>query len=182
MKTLLLGAGRRRERIVADFAAMTVEIKPFAGEVVTLDVNTDHKPDIVHDLNIRPLPFADNEFDEIHAYEVLEHVGRQGDYKSFFEEFCEYWRILKPGGLLVGTCPHYMNVWAWADPSHTRVLPVETFVFLSQDQYAKQVGISPMSDFRYLYKADFNTKMTMMIGGVQAFFVLEAVKPSRISK
>ena len=66
------------------------------GELITLDINGDHKPDIIWDLNDRPLPFNDNEFDEIHFYEVIEHLGSQGDYKNFFKEFEEYWRILKP--------------------------------------------------------------------------------------
>jgi hypothetical protein len=30
--------------------------------------------DVVHDLNTFPYPFRDNEFDEILAYSILEHV------------------------------------------------------------------------------------------------------------
>ena len=57
------------------------------SNLTTLDYNSDHNPDIVHDLCKFPLPFEDNVFDEIHAYEVLEHTGQQGDYKFFFEQF-----------------------------------------------------------------------------------------------
>src|SRR5215831_67169 len=63
-------------------------------ELVTLDINPDHKPNVLHDLENLPLPFADDHFDEIHAYEVLEHVGKQGDYRFFFRQFEDFWRIL----------------------------------------------------------------------------------------
>jgi SAM-dependent methyltransferase len=183
MKTLLIGAGQRRDKVVIvkedekNYLAFT----PIEGEIVTLDINPDHHPDYLWDLNDRPLPFADNEFDEIHAYEVLEHVGRQGDYRSFFEEFAEYWRILKPGGRLIGTCPHHASEWAWGDPSHVRILTAGTFLFLSQAKYTELVGKTPMSDFRYLYKADFDIKARVNTGEGGLYFVLEAVKPSRIN-
>ena len=101
------------------------------------------------------LPFDENVFDEVHAYEVLEHTGTQGDYKFFFWQFSDFWRVLKPGGHLLATCPSRHSAWTWGDPSHTRILQKEQLVFLSQAQYEKQVGNTSMSDFRNIYKADF---------------------------
>jgi SAM-dependent methyltransferase len=149
MKELLLGCGSR-----------TVKDISFDGNkefvnVIRLDNNADHKPDVLHDLTKHPLPFSDNEFDEIHAYEVLEHLAYQGDYEFFFREFTEYARILKPGGFFMASCPTWNCEWAWGDPSHRRVISKASLVFLNQDEYKQQVGKTPMSDFRYLYKADF---------------------------
>ena len=141
-------------------------------EPVTLDINPEVKPDVVHDLNIRPLPFEDEQFDEIHAYEVLEHIGTQGDYEGFFEEFAEYSRILKPGGLLVGSCPRWDSIWAWGDPSHTRVLSSASFVFLNQEEYEKQQGKTSMTDFRRTWKHSFRLVFSD-IQGESWFFVLE---------
>ena len=143
--------------------------------LTTLDNNPGHKPDIVHDLNEIPLPFADNAFDEIHAYEVLEHVGGQGDYRFFFAQWEDFWRLLKPGGVFLGTVPLPTSVWAWGDPSHTRVLPRECFTFLSQENYEKQVGVTAMSDFRHIYKADFEIVYLQDIGECLGF-ALRAVK------
>jgi predicted SAM-dependent methyltransferase len=154
MKELVLGSGHKSAKIL-NTNGLDNYVNP-----VTLDINPDTNPEIVWDLNVRPLPFMDEEFDEIHAYEVLEHLGTQGDYKGFFEEFYEYWRILKPGGLLAGSCPNWNSIWAFGDPSHTRVLSSASFVFLSQDEYKKQIGKTAMSDFRSLWKGDFRLKFT----------------------
>lgn len=173
---LLLGCGSSRERrlVVAGRNGWT--------ELVTLDNNQDHRPDVLHDLEEFPYPFEDNTFDEIHAYEVLEHLGRQGDWRAFFRDFTELYRILKPGGYLAATCPSYKSIWAWGDPSHTRVITSGSLVFLDQNQYKVQVGKTAMSDFRFCYKADLPAAWVNMQGeeeGLGLEFVLRAVKPSR---
>ena len=76
MKELLMGCGSRTEKdIYID--------NPEFENVTRLDYNADHNPDVVWDLSVHPLPFNDEEFDEIHAYEVLEHLATQGDYEFF---------------------------------------------------------------------------------------------------
>jgi len=30
---------------------------------------------------------------------VLEHIAAQGDFEHFFQQFSDFWRILKPDGL-----------------------------------------------------------------------------------
>ena len=56
-------------------------------------------------------------------------------------------------------------MWAWGDPSHTRVITSGTLAFLSQRQYRSQVDGNPgpksaMSDFRPWYSADFEILRT----------------------
>jgi SAM-dependent methyltransferase len=173
-KELLIGAGSNRVKKLA------INGRQEWANLVTLDINADHKPDVVWNLENIPFPFDDNEFSEIHAYEVLEHTGQQGDYVFFFAQFSEFWRILKPGGCLIGTCPSKTSPWAWGDPSHKRIVQPENFVFLDQSEYVKQVGVTPMSDFRYLYNADF-TCIHRADDGTIFSFALQAVKPSRLS-
>ncbi len=173
-RELLIGCGRDlRKKIFA-------QGKESWSKLTTLDINPDHKPDIVWDLTQFPLPFEDNTFDEIHAYEVLEHTGAQGDYRFFFAQFSEFWRILKNNGYLIGTCPLPTSVWAWGDPSHTRILQKEQFIFLDQSEYEKQVGVTPMSDFRSIYKADFK-QISAHEKDDTLHFVLQAIKPSRLA-
>ena len=125
------------------------------SDLVTIDINPSHKPDVVWDLTKRPLPFEDNTFDEIHAYDVLEHLGRQGDWRAWFAQVSELWRILKPGGFLIGTVPAFNSPWAWGDPGHTRVITQGTLLMLSQDLYDAEVGKTNITDYRPFYKADF---------------------------
>ncbi len=167
---LLLGAGSNHAK------------KIFTGsdkwtKLVTLDFNDDHKPDVVHDLTKLPLPFEDNTFSEVHAYEVLEHTGQQGDFKFFFDQWSDFWRILKPGGLFAGTSPAANSRWAWGDPGHTRIVSPQSFVFLSQQQYKDQVGKTPMSDYRFCYKADFQP-LSLQEDEDTFYYVLVAIKPS----
>lgn len=148
-------------------------------DLITLDMNADHDPDVVHDLSDIPLPFPDSSMDEIHAYEVMEHVGRQGDWRFFFRQWSDFWRILKPGGFFCGTSPMPTSTWAWGDPGHTRIVSRESFVFLNQPQYDKQIGLTPMSDYRFCYQADFEPEHLEDRGGT-FIYILRAIKPSRL--
>lgn len=162
---LLMGCGSSRIKQLA------VDDNHKWNKLITLDINKDHNPDIVWDLNVRPLPFDDNYFDELHCYEVLEHLGKQGDYINFFEE---YWRILKPNGIFCFSVPKHDSEWAWGDPGHTRVINRGTLIFLDQDSY-KQVGKSPISDYRYLYKGDFKF-VHQQEQGIRNYFAIVAKK------
>lgn len=172
-RDLLLGFGSRRNRII------NVRRSEW-GHLVTLDNVASHNPSVLHNLREPRLPFDDNSFDELHAYEVLEHLGQQGDAETLFAQFSDYWRVLKPGGLLCASCPMWHSIWAWGDPSHTRIISPATLVFLDQTEYTRQIGKTAMSDFRHIYKADFRAVFAEA-GGDSFLFALEAVKPSRIS-
>ena len=169
-RELLIGCGSTRDK------RLSVDRKTEFDNLTTLDYNADHRPDVVWDLTDPiGLPFDANTFDEIHAYEVLEHTGAQGDYRFFFWQFSDFWRVLKPDGHLFATCPSRHSPWAYGDPSHTRIMQPEQLVFLSQASYAEQVGKTSMSDFRSIYKADFSV-VHCNDDGESFSFVLKAKK------
>lgn len=147
--------------------------------LVTLDYSLDCNPDVVHDLEDLPYPFEDETFDEIHAYEVLEHTGNQGDWIFFFAQFSELHRILKPDGLIFGTVPAWNSVWAFGDPSHKRIISNASLTFLSQAEYEKQVGNTSMTDFRDVWTRDFLPLM-IKYEGENMHFVLKAIKNASI--
>lgn len=164
---LLLGSGASRQKKI-------VTNGPEFKEVVTVDINPHINADVVHDLNVLPWPFENEQFDEVHAYEVLEHLGQQGDVESFFAHFDEIWRILKPNGVLCASTPQWDGLWAWGDPGHTRIINEGTLVFLDRDRYGKP----PMTDYRHIYKGHFKTEMVQK-QDASMFFVLRKVDVSR---
>ncbi len=149
-------------------------MNPEWESLTTLDMDPSTGADVIHDLDDLPYPFDGNSFSEIHAYEVLEHCGRQGDWRFFFNQFYEFWRILEPDGLFVATVPMWNSPWAWGDPGHTRVISRQSLIFLEQAQYA-QIGESPMTDYRPWWKGNFE-----MVGAPESehklAFILRAKK------
>jgi SAM-dependent methyltransferase len=89
-------------------------------------INLDKKPlpgvDVVHDLNVLPLPFDAEQFDHILAKDVLEHV----DYVPLLREL---YRVLRLGGTLAIQVPHFTSVDNYIDPTHRRLFSVRTFEF-----------------------------------------------------
>jgi len=164
----LFGCGSRRERLLAPPGGELT----WDGQLIALDHYGGHKPDVVHDLRAIPYPFEDETFDEIHLYDVLEHIWDQGDYVAFFKLFGEFWRILKPEGLVCAITPWWESLWAWGDVSHTSVWNQGTLVFLDQDEYEAQIGKTPMSDFRNLWNKSFK-RLHMERQGDRFVFILQ---------
>jgi SAM-dependent methyltransferase len=149
MPSLLLGCGHSRVKKIW----MPGQEK-WSEPLTTLDMGTDCGADIVWDLENRPLPVPDEHFDEIAAYDVLEHIGKQGDWRGFFDEFAEYWRILKMGGTF-GIVVPCGNDW-FADPGHTRFFTSTWFVFLDRDQISQNLAKgTQMTDYRWYWKRNF---------------------------
>ena len=150
-RVLLLGCGNTRQRIVR----LPGEAEDYSDvELVTVDMDPNCGADVVWDLDVRPLPFEDEEFDGIDTWDVLEHLGRQGDWRGYFSEFTEYWRILKPGGVMRILVP--IGAEALCDPGHTRFFSFNHFHMLSQQWYADSLKAGKrVTDYRWCWHRDF---------------------------
>jgi hypothetical protein len=193
-KQLLLGCGHTRN--VQVFQRGSTDSK--FEDLYTLDFNADCHPDLLCDLDamhwfcgavtnqgesalekiIYNKQLKNNFFDEVHAYEVLEHLGQQGRQDLFFSTFWNIYRVLVPGGLLLATCPSRYSGWLWGDPGHRRVILPESLTFLDQTEYQKQLGKTAMSDYRSAWSGDFEC-VSSVDNRVNHVFVLRAHKPSR---
>ncbi|GAA0908170.1 methyltransferase domain-containing protein [Pseudonocardia zijingensis] len=88
-------------------------------ENLGVDLRADRDVAVRADVS-RPLPFADGCVDRIYAVHVLEHLI---DYLGLVEE-CH--RLLRPGGILHLMSPWWRHVNAVADPTHIRLLDLQT--------------------------------------------------------
>jgi SAM-dependent methyltransferase len=84
------------------------------------------------DLSKEPIPFEDNHFDYLTAYDFLEHVPRIIDKNgssrlAFVELMNEIHRVLKPRGLFLSQTPAFPAKAAFQDPTHVNIITEDTF-------------------------------------------------------
>ena len=96
-----------------------------------MDLVADTNPDVVHDLDQTPWPFPDGRFEEVWAYDVLEHLD---DLIAVLEEVH---RICRPGAVLKATVPHFSCSNAFTDPTHRHYFGRFSFdYFTGENEFA----------------------------------------------
>lgn len=99
---------------------------------------------VVHDIEKLPLPFGDEEFDEILCQDILEHLQ---DYVPTLKELH---RILKKGGKLTIRVPHFTSKNNFIDPTHQKRFSIYTFeMFVKNSPYAKAKERDYYFDFHF---------------------------------
>ncbi len=76
---------------------------------VNVDYYSRIQPDVVHDLDVIPYPFQEDEFDLVEADHCLEHL------RDPFAVMREIHRITKPGGIVRIRVPHFSRGFTHAD-------------------------------------------------------------------
>ncbi|MEU5906545.1 methyltransferase domain-containing protein [Micromonospora sp. NPDC047527] len=111
-----------REPVVVDLGCGPT--KQWQGNL-GLDIFPAPGVDAVADLS-GSLPLADNSVDVLFAVHILEHLI---DFLPLVDE-CH--RVLRPGGVLHVMSPWWGHVNAVADPTHVRLMDVQTFKGICQ--------------------------------------------------
>jgi SAM-dependent methyltransferase len=109
---------------------------PFhAAELITVDIHIHSKQIPTH--KIEPgskLPFEDETFDSISAFDVLEHLSREAPNNLFIYYMNELHRVLRPGGIAVFVFPSFPHRDAFSDPTHVNFITSETVNFFVNNQ------------------------------------------------
>ena len=91
---------------------------------IGIDSNPRVAPDVLHDLDATPYPFADDSFDKIVCYNGIEHLARP------LEVLQEISRIAVSGAIVEITTPHFTSPDAYTDPTHRHALTSRSFDYL----------------------------------------------------
>lgn len=104
-------------------------------DAVTLDLREAVKPDHVHNLEVFPWPFTDEQFDEVHALDVIEHLT------DVIKTMDEIHRISKPGAkLFIRTC-YWRSENAFTDPTHKHFFTLKSFDYFDpKTEFGKKYG------------------------------------------
>jgi SAM-dependent methyltransferase len=106
---------------------------PFnATEAYGIDLREDAEAGVLRaDLVVEPIPFPDDAFDFITAFDFIEHVPRvlylPQRRNPFVELMNEIHRALKPGGIFLSVTPAFPNPSVFQDPTHVNFITEETF-------------------------------------------------------
>jgi len=112
---------------------------------VNVDFIKSDGVDVVWDLNEYPYPFKDSEFEEILAYNIIEHLDKPNNFIR------ELWRIGKKGGKIRIIAPHFSSQSAWNDPTHVR--PFGYFSFNHYDiKNSKGTSLNNLTEVKFKVK------------------------------
>ncbi|MDH5643677.1 MAG: class I SAM-dependent methyltransferase [Gemmatimonadota bacterium] len=124
-----------------DLGAGTVDRVPGA---LRGDISKDVKPDIV--LNAEnTLPLRTDTLEEVHCYDLVEHIANLPNLMT------EIHRVLKSGGTVTITTPHFSCANSYTDPTHVRHMGWHSFDYFTEEH-----------DLKYYSRARFNIKRRVL--------------------
>lgn len=154
-----------------DLGCGLIPRNPFnSPEVFGVDIRDDLSIKIKKaDLAVEKIPFEDNFFDAVTAYDFIEHIPRiiYMPYRrfSFVELMNEIHRVLIPGGFFISHTPAYPSSLAFRDPTHVNIITDETFSLYFDDEYklAKMYGFNGSFHVEYQSRVNNNDYLNTIL-------------------
>ncbi len=144
MSILEIGCGTRRQ----------------ADTDVCIDKSYFVKPDIVRDVAKRGIPFADNTFEKVYSYEVIEHID---DYEDLIFFLNEIWRVLIPNGIWQFSTPNGITN-SFNHLTHSRAFTKASFEILSEPLEEDWEAMRKSDGIEARYKLDWIDNASAIIG------------------
>lgn len=115
--------------------------KKRSRSAIAIDVLDYPDVDIVGDIYQVLASFPDRSVDAVSAYHFIEHVP---DLPALMSELA---RVIKPGGRVLFTAPHFSNPYFYSDPTHRAFFGLYTFCYMATGSpFRRQVpmyGLQP---------------------------------------
>lgn len=123
---------------------------------VGVDIWPGEGVDIVHDLRVRPWPFADQSVEEVVCNQFFEHLT--GEERMGFMD--ELWRVMKVDAKAVFVTPYYTSMRAIQDPTHKWPPIAETSYLYFNKGWRDTNGLS-----HYPIGCDFDFSFGYLLAG-----------------
>ena len=95
---------------------------------IGVDIKAAPHVDLVHDLDVYPYPFNENQFDHIEMSHILEHIREPSRAMN------EVYRIARPGASIRIVTPHYSSQLSYGDLTHYHHFGYVTFTQLCREE------------------------------------------------
>ncbi len=160
-----------------DLGCGSIPRNPFsAHNVFGVDIRdrTGDETDNVKFVNcnvvVEKLPFDDDFFDSVSAYDFFEHIprlvitGKESRF-PFVELMSEIYRVLKPGGQLYAITPYYPARSAFIDPTHVNFIAKGTHnYFCEPHNWASMYGFNGAFKPIRVKRVNFDTEVNKRPG------------------
>ncbi len=119
------------------------------------------------DLAVDNLPFNDEDFDYVTAFDTLEHIPRvsissEGTITPFIKLMNEINRVLKSNGIFFALYPAYPFSDAFIDPTHVNIMTEKTIKqYFCEPYWARTYGFQ--GEFKFLYSGWIKSKHFIFI-------------------